>query len=183
MEPSLKIRNLLKCLGITQAELAARIGVHPSTIGLYLYGKRCPDALTCLLFAGLTENIEERRSWLADSGLNDTKIELISRALGVSRPASFPAPPPSDPAMAHPEQLPEPRYEVKRIIEPGETLISAARKRLPRIFPAPEGPNEAALPAAIRNALATLDPGLMEALGRMLIEIAKQGKSGSSKRA
>ncbi len=180
MEFSLKVRNLLKSLGITQAELASRIGIHPSTIGLYLYGKRRPDTLTCLLFAGLTENAEERRSWLADSGLNATKTELISRALGAA-PAAPAAAPPSEAAGRRHARPAEPRYEVKRIIEPGETLISAARKREQRT-PA-EPPRETAFPAGIQDALAALDPEAMEALGRMLIELSKEGKSGSSKRA
>lgn len=38
------IRNLRQSKGMTQSQLAARIGVSPSTVGMYEQGRREPDS-------------------------------------------------------------------------------------------------------------------------------------------
>lgn len=91
MEVKLKIRKLLSDLNLTQANLGLRLGLHPSTIGLYLAGQRKPDSLTCLLFAGVCTDPEDRRFFLAQAGLSGDQLRLIAHALEAASAETTPA--------------------------------------------------------------------------------------------
>ena len=61
-----RVRHARDCLGITQQELARRVGVTRQTIGLIERGKYNPTVrLALMLGAELGEGIE-RLFWLAD---------------------------------------------------------------------------------------------------------------------
>ena len=48
-----KIKELRKKAGITQSQLAARLGVSPSAVGMYEQGRREPDSETILKLCGI----------------------------------------------------------------------------------------------------------------------------------
>lgn len=101
MEVRLKIRKLLSDLKLTQANLGLSLGLHPSTIGLYLAGQRTPDSLTCLLFAGICKDPEDRRFFLAQTGLSGDQLRLIAHALGAASAGTTPATYRSDTRPSH----------------------------------------------------------------------------------
>lgn len=84
-EPSIvtvKIRKAIADLGITQFDLAVKLGLHPSALAQYLSGARKPGQLTCMLLAGLVEHTDERRYWMELADLSSAQITLVLRAIG-----------------------------------------------------------------------------------------------------
>jgi transcriptional regulator with XRE-family HTH domain len=72
--------------GLTQAALAANLGVDRVQVGRYLTGDREPGQLACLLLAGLAENKDERNFWIIKSGVTHEQFVLLAKALGLSAP-------------------------------------------------------------------------------------------------
>lgn len=52
---SKQITNLRKNVGMSQSQLAARLNVSPSAIGMYEQGRRVPDLITIIALAEIFE--------------------------------------------------------------------------------------------------------------------------------
>jgi transcriptional regulator with XRE-family HTH domain len=86
VQTSERLRKILKKLDLTQVELAIKIGIHPGSIGNYLYGNRMPGALSCLLLAGLCSQWPEDSTFFREAaGLEQHQIELLQLGLAGSR--------------------------------------------------------------------------------------------------
>ena len=82
-DAKVELRNLLDRLGISQFELANKLGLHPSAVAQYLSGARSPSPLIYVMLAGLAQK-EERRRWLDLANLSYGQVTLILRALSKS---------------------------------------------------------------------------------------------------
>src|SRR5229473_3132234 len=80
-----KIRKLLEDEGLTQAALAALLGVDQSLISNYLSGAKKPGAAPCLILAGLSRSREDRMYWLSNCGLGESQRGAIAKALADER--------------------------------------------------------------------------------------------------
>lgn len=83
-----KIESVLINLGITQSELARRLGLDQSLISRYLSGTQMPGVLGCLMLAGMSDNSDDRDYWLRESGLTSGQLNLISSAINDPSPKS-----------------------------------------------------------------------------------------------
>ena len=86
MEAAELIQKVLSSRGLSQTELAELIGVERSFLSRCLRGERMPGRMSCLLLAGFSDGVEERRFWLKHSGVDARQIALIRRALGIAEP-------------------------------------------------------------------------------------------------
>lgn len=83
MDFSKQIREVLETRKWTQAKLATALGIHPASIGNYLYGGREPEPFTCLLLAGVAATTVARNEFLRAAGIDEARRLLIEKAVTV----------------------------------------------------------------------------------------------------
>ena len=81
-----KLRNLRKKVGLTQANLAKKLGISPSTVGMYEQGRREPDSAMLIKIADLFDvsvdylvNFKKRKKYSKNADEIADKIEFMLR--------------------------------------------------------------------------------------------------------
>ena len=81
MDYSERLQKLMQELGVDQVGMSKLTGIDQSLISRARSGERMPSPLSCLCFAALTRDQDDREYWLQICRIPEKQRELIVRAL------------------------------------------------------------------------------------------------------